>query len=73
MVNFTGTWKNQHGSTLELREIAGGAIDGRFDSGVGFGSILAVRRWTMSLRSTPFLKSTKPLYRGVVSILRKMG
>lgn len=35
MVNFTGTWKNQNGSTLELRQLAGGAIDGRFESGVG--------------------------------------
>lgn len=35
MVDFTGTWKNQHGSTLELRELAGGNIDGRFESGVG--------------------------------------
>lgn len=35
MADFTGTWKNQHGSTLELRESAGGIIDGRFESGVG--------------------------------------
>jgi hypothetical protein len=33
-VDFTGTWKNQHGSTLELREM-GGALSGRFESGVG--------------------------------------
>lgn len=35
MVNFTGTWKNQHGSKLELRELTGGVVDGRFESGVG--------------------------------------
>ncbi|MFN3546780.1 MAG: avidin/streptavidin family protein [Mesorhizobium sp.] len=35
MVDFTGTWKNQNESTLELRQLAGGSIDGRFESGVG--------------------------------------
>jgi hypothetical protein len=33
-VNFTGTWKNQNRSTLELKEV-GGIITGRFESGVG--------------------------------------
>jgi len=35
MVDFTGTWKNQNESTLELRELPGGSISGRFESGVG--------------------------------------
>ena len=33
-VDFTGTWKNQHGSTLELDD-TGGTVSGRFESGVG--------------------------------------
>ena len=33
-VDFTGTWKNQHGSTLELHD-TGGTVSGRFESGVG--------------------------------------
>ena len=33
-VDFTGSWKNQHGSTLELRD-TGGTVSGRFESGVG--------------------------------------
>ena len=35
MVDFTGTWNNQHGSQLELRVIGDGMLDGRFESGVG--------------------------------------
>ena len=35
MVDFTGTWTNQNGSTLELRQLGSGSIDGRFESGVG--------------------------------------
>jgi hypothetical protein len=35
MVDFTGSWRNQHGSMLELRQLGGGAVDGRFESGVG--------------------------------------
>ena len=33
-VDFTGSWKNRHGSTLELH-VVGGIVSGRFDSGVG--------------------------------------
>jgi len=33
-VDFTGTWKNQHGSTLELHAV-GGTVSGQFSSGVG--------------------------------------
>ena len=33
-VDFTGTWKNQLNSTLELHVI-GGIVSGRFESGVG--------------------------------------
>ena len=33
-VDFTGTWKNQRDSTLELR-VVGGIVSGRFESGVG--------------------------------------
>jgi hypothetical protein len=33
-VDFTGTWKNQLGSTLEL-SVTGGIVSGRFESGVG--------------------------------------
>lgn len=36
MVDFTGTWKNQHQSTLELH-VVGGTVSGRFESGVGDG------------------------------------
>lgn len=35
MVDFTGTWRNQNGSILELRQLGSGNIDGRFESGVG--------------------------------------
>ncbi len=33
-VDFTGTWKNQNNSTLELH-VTGGIVSGRFESGVG--------------------------------------
>jgi len=33
-VDFTGTWKNQHDSTLELN-VLNGIVSGRFESGVG--------------------------------------
>ena len=33
-VDFNGTWKNQHNSTLELNVI-GDLVRGRFESGVG--------------------------------------
>jgi len=33
-IDFTGTWKNQHNSTLELH-LVGGIVSGRFESGVG--------------------------------------
>ena len=33
-VDFTGTWKNQVGSTLELKTV-GETVSGRFESGVG--------------------------------------
>ncbi len=33
-VDFTGTWRNQHGSILEL-EVVDGTVSGRFESGVG--------------------------------------
>ena len=33
-VAFTGTWKNQHDSTLELK-VVNGVVKGRFESGVG--------------------------------------
>ena len=34
MTDFTGTWKNQNSSVLELTQ-SGDSISGRFDSGVG--------------------------------------
>ena len=39
-VDFTGTWKNQHGSTLELRD-TGGAVSRLYGSALsvpGFGT-----------------------------------
>jgi hypothetical protein len=33
-VDFTGTWTNQHGSTLELH-VEDGVLSGEFESGVG--------------------------------------
>lgn len=33
-VDFTGAWKNQNGSTLELH-VVDGIVRGRFESGVG--------------------------------------
>ena len=35
-MDFNGTWKNQHGSLLELR-VDGERVGGRFESGVGEG------------------------------------
>lgn len=35
MTDFTGTWRNQNGSQLELRQLGSDVISGRFDSGVG--------------------------------------
>ncbi|MER2514198.1 MAG: avidin/streptavidin family protein [Nitrosomonas ureae] len=36
MIDFTGSWKNQHGSRLELK-VADGVVTGQFESGVGDG------------------------------------
>ncbi len=33
-VDFTGTWRNQNNSVLELH-VVGGIVSGRFESGVG--------------------------------------
>ena len=33
-VDFTGTWRNQHGSILEL-QVVDGTVNGRFESVVG--------------------------------------
>lgn len=35
MVEFSGSWKNGNGSRLEVRDLSGGVINGRFESGVG--------------------------------------
>ena len=35
--DFSGTWKNQNGSDLELSVDANGNVSGRFESGVGDG------------------------------------
>lgn len=35
MVDFSGTWKNQNESKLELRQLPDNRIEGRFESGVG--------------------------------------
>ena len=35
-VDFTGTWKNQNNSTLEL-QITSEIVSGRFESGMGDG------------------------------------
>lgn len=72
MPSFTGTWKNQNDSTLELTE-NGGVLSGRFESGVGDnGAILWVDITGRILDDVATFNALYPQYGTVVSWVGQM-
>ena len=66
-VDFTGSWKNQLGSTLELHVI-GGIVSGRFESGVGDdGKILYVDISGQVLDDLITFNTVYPKYKTVIT------
>jgi hypothetical protein len=66
-VDFTGIWKNQHGSALELH-VADGIVRGRFESGVGDdGKIIWVDISGQVLDNVLTFHAVYPMYGTVVA------
>ena len=66
-IDFTGTWKNPHGSALELR-VVGGIVSGRFESGVGDdGQIIWVEISGQVLDDVITFNAVYPMYGTVVA------
>lgn len=65
--DFTGTWTNQLGSTLEL-EVVDGVVSGRFESGVGDdGEIIWVEIGGRVLYDLITFNALYPRFRTIIS------